>query len=168
MFRTMYAQSSETLWYVGTWIFSLLAWNISRLPIFKVLNKPVGRNRWSFLPLTLSRDLAELPWMKRRCRNRGTDCRHISVRGRWQRQFFPIQHLLISPLLFGNLRALLVLPLFIKDSYLDFAGHGSFAFWNQSNRKLCPRYLNERYLMKWLTSSAKCLVDYRVQTAEQQ
>lgn len=60
----------------------------------------------------------------------------------------PIQQLLISPLLFGNLRALLVLPLFIKDSYSDFAGHGSFAFWNQSNRKLCLRYLREKYLMK--------------------
>lgn len=83
MFRTMYAQSSETLWYVGTWIFSLLAWNISRLPIFKVLNKPVGRNRWSFLPLTFSHDLAELPWMKRRCRNRGTDCIHFRIWGLW-------------------------------------------------------------------------------------
>lgn len=78
----------------------------------------------------------------------GNRCRHISVRARWQWQFFPIQHLLISPLLFGNLRALLVLPLFIKDSYSDFASRGSFAFWNQSNRKLCLRYLKEKYLMK--------------------
>lgn len=78
----------------------------------------------------------------------GNRCRHISVRVRWQWQLFPIQHLLISPLLFGNLRALLVLPLFIKDSYSDFAGHGSFAFWKQSNRKLCLRYLKEKYLMK--------------------